>query len=257
MKTNYQRILMVSAIALLAASIPARAFEPDDQIESSARNSYVFKTFLKDDAIKTQSKDGVVTLSGTVKHESHKDLALQTVAHLPGVKSVDNQLEFKGISPGVNSDEFLSMKVILAIWFNRELGDSKPQVDVKNGVALLQGEVKNESQLERTAEYARDVEGIKGVINEMTVARITGEPAKTRQEKIDDASVTAQVMMALLTHRSTSSLKISVATNDGIITLGGEAQNAAEKDLVTKFVSDIFGVKGTINNMSINAPKSN
>lgn len=249
MKTNYLGILMVPAIALLATGTPLHASEMDDRIESEARNSYVFQTFLKDSAIKTQSKDGVVTLTGTVKHESHKKLALETVAHIPDVKSVDNQLEFKGISPGVNSDEFLSMQVILAIWLNRELGDNKPQVDVKNGVALLQGEVKDESQLGRIAEYARDVDGIQGVRNEMTVARIKGEPVQTRQERIDDASVTAQVMVALLTHRSTSALKTSVATKDGIVTLGGAAQNPAEKDLVTKLVSDIYGVRGVINNM--------
>ena len=62
--------------------------------------------------------------------------------------------------------------------------------------------------------------------------------------------MTAQVMMALLTHRSTSALKTSVATKDGIVTLGGEAQNLAQKDLVTKLVSDIYGVRGVTNNMA-------
>lgn len=257
MKTNYQRIIIVSAVALLAVGSPLQASETDDLIESEARNSYVFQTFLKDDAINTQSEDGVVTLSGTVKHVSHIKLALETVSHLSGVKSVDNRLELKGIDPGVNSDEFLSVQVMVAIWLHRQLGDSRPQVDVKDGVALLRGEAKNVSQLERNAEYARAVEGIKGVRNEMTVATIAGEPAQTTQEKIDDASVTAQVMMALQTHRSTSALKTSVATKDGIVTLGGEAPNSTEKDLVTKLVSDTYGVKSTVNNMSIAAPKSN
>ena len=52
----------------------------------------MFKTYLKDDSIKTESKDGVVTLTGTVAEASHKSLAQDTVASLPGVKSVDNQL---------------------------------------------------------------------------------------------------------------------------------------------------------------------
>ncbi len=250
MKINYQRILMVAALAFLAASTPLQASQTDERIESSVRNSYVFKTFLKDDSIKTQAKDGVVTLSGTVKHESHKKMASETVANLPGVQSVDNRLEFKGISPGENSDEFLSVQVVLAVWLRHKLGDIRPQVNVENGIAILHGEVKNESQLERTSEYARDVKGIKGVKNEMTVAKTAGKPGQTRQEKIDDASVTTEVMMALLTHRSTSALKTSIATKDGIVTLGGKAQNPAEKDLVTKLVTDIYGVRGVINNMT-------
>ena len=66
------------------------------RIESSAKKSYVFKNYLKDDDIKIQSKDGAVTLTGTVSEESHKSLARETVAGLPGVKSVDNRLEVKG-----------------------------------------------------------------------------------------------------------------------------------------------------------------
>ena len=70
------------------------------------------------------------------------------------------------------------------------------------------------------------------------------------QEMIDDASITAQVKMALLFHRSTSALKTSVATKEGIVTVSGKAANAAEKDLVTKLVSDIHGVNSVVNNMT-------
>ena len=59
----------------------------------------MFKTYLKGDDIKIQSKDGAVTLTGIVSEESHKSLAQETVAGLPGVKSVDNRLEVKGATP--------------------------------------------------------------------------------------------------------------------------------------------------------------
>ena len=59
----------------------------------------MFKTYLKGDDIKIESKDGVVTLTGSVSEESHKSLAQETVASLPGVKSVDNRLEVKGERP--------------------------------------------------------------------------------------------------------------------------------------------------------------
>ncbi|MDP2971226.1 MAG: BON domain-containing protein [Deltaproteobacteria bacterium] len=35
----------------------------------------MFKTYLKGDDIKIESKDGVVTLTGSVSEESHKSLA--------------------------------------------------------------------------------------------------------------------------------------------------------------------------------------
>jgi len=44
--------------------------------------------------------------------------------------------------------------------------------------------------------------------------------------KIDDASITAQVKMTLLYHRSTSALNTSVTTKKGVVILGGKASNA-------------------------------
>jgi len=52
-------------------------------------------------------------------------------------------------------------------------------------------------------------------------------------------------------HRSTSAVNTTVTTTDGVVTLGGKAKNAAEKDLVTKLVTDINGVKSVVNNMSV------
>ena len=90
---------MVAAVALLALSVPVHASKMDDRIESSARKSYVFKTYLQGDDIKIESRDGAVTLTGIVADEYHKSLAQETVAGLPGVKSVDNRLEVKGAPP--------------------------------------------------------------------------------------------------------------------------------------------------------------
>src|ERR1700719_1968454 len=88
------------AIAIVAANLASvtlvRASDTDDRIEDSARKAYVFRTQLKDDSIRIQSQNGVVTLTGTVADESHKSLAEDTVKGLPGVQSVDNRLEVKG-----------------------------------------------------------------------------------------------------------------------------------------------------------------
>jgi hyperosmotically inducible periplasmic protein len=85
----------------------------------------------------------------------------------------------------------------------------------------------------------------------MTVAKTSVKPDKTVGEKVDDASITAQIKMTLLFHRSTSALSTKVETNDGVVTMYGKASNAAEKDLVTKLVNDINGVKSVNNRMTI------
>ena len=251
MKTIYRVALMVAAVALLAISMPVYASKTDDRIESSAKKSYVFKTYLKDDDIKIQSKDGVVTLTGSVSEESHKSLAQETVAELPGVKSVDNRLEVKGERPAENSDTWVYMKVKTALLFHRSVSGFKTEVNAKDGIVTLRGEATSLAQKDLTTEYAKDVEGVKEVKNEMTVAKTSVKPDKTVGEKVDDASITAQVKMTLLSHRSTSALNTKVKTKNGVVTLGGKAKNAAEKELAAKFANDVKGVKRVNNLMAI------
>jgi len=99
MKAIHSISIKLAAVALLALSLPAYATEMDSRIESSAKESYVFKTYLQGDDIKIQSRDSAVTMTGTVSEESHKSLAQDTVAGLPGVKSVDNKLKLRVRAP--------------------------------------------------------------------------------------------------------------------------------------------------------------
>ena len=253
-KAMYYVALMVAVVAMLVTSMPVHASTMDDRIESSAMKSYVFKTYLKDDDIKIESKDGVVTLTGIVVNEFHKSLAQETLAGLPGVKSVDNRLELKGAPPTANSDAWLRDKVKVTLLFHRSVSAGNTEVDVKDGIVTLRGNATSQAQKELTTEYARDVDGVKDVNNEMTVTK-TSEKTRTVGEKIDDASITAQVKMTLLFHRSTSALNTKVETKLGVVTLSGKAKNAAEKNLVTKLVNDVTGVKSVKNQMTTEKSK--
>ncbi len=299
MKAIHSVALMAAVFVLLVISLPVFASNTDDRIESSARESYNFKTYLKDDAIKIESKDGVVTLTGTVAQDPHKALAQETVASLPGVKSVDNRLELKGEPATGSADALVSARVKLELSSHRDLSATKTEVDVKDGIVTLRGEATSTAQIDLTTEYIKDVEGVKDVKNDMIVSGAQGTPAaKTVGEKagdagkkigntasnvgekaeevgkkigntasnvgkkigdsasnvvelIDDASITALVKATLLYHRSTSALNTKVETSDGVVKLGGTARNESEKELATKFVKDVYGVKSVVNNMAV------
>jgi osmotically-inducible protein OsmY len=142
------------------------------------------------------------------------------------------------------------MKVKTTLLFHRSVNGLKTEVnDVKEGIVTLQGEATSKAQKDLTTEYAKGVEGVKGVKNEMTVT--VAKTSSTVGQNIDDASITAQVKMMLLYHSSTSALNTSVTTKKGVVTLGGKAKNAAEKDLAAKLVNDVNGVKSVKNLMTI------
>lgn len=240
-------VTIVSSVFISSSSLYAA--DTDSRIESAAAKSYVFKTYLKDDSIKTDSKDGIVTLTGTVTDASHKSLAENTVASLPGVARVNNEIVVNGEQPAEHSDAWINVKVKSALLFHRNVSATGTTVYVKDGVVTLQGEAASLAAKELTTEYAKDVDNVKEVKNDMT---ITINPAKeTMSDKMDDASITAEVKSALLSHRSTSAVRTSVTTTDGMVTISGNAQNDAEKALVTRLATDINGVVGVLNNMTV------
>ncbi len=254
-------LYLIAAAALVAmllfmTSATLRASQMDDRIALSAKDSYVFRTYLKDDGIKVQSKDGVVTLTGSVSEESHKSMAEETVESLPGVRSVNNQLSVTGSPASANSDAWLGERVRGTLLFHRSVSYVNTNVSVTDGKVTLRGTASSEAQKQLTTEYAKDVSGVKDVDNQMTVAKTPSKSHRSAGEKIDDASITTQVRMSLLFHHGTDVFDTKVSTHKGVVTLSGSAKNQAEIDLATKRVSDVHGVTSVINQMTIEALKT-
>lgn len=250
MKTRYSMAIMWAAVVMLLVSIPVQASTLDDLILTSAENSYVFKTYLQGDDIRIQSEDGVVVLTGTVSEESHRSWAQQTLSGLPGVISVDNRLEVKNSPNAERSDARLSEKVKTTLQLHQNLG-TVTEVSSRDGVVTLQGDATSQAQKDLTTEYVRGVVGVTDVKNNMIVSNAGDKTMRTLVEKIDDASITAQVNMALLLHRSTSYLHTTVVTKRGVVTVGGRALNTAEIDLVSKLITNIKGVRSVNNVMTV------
>jgi osmotically-inducible protein OsmY len=243
------KILHLSALLLIASSPLALSATPemDRKIEDAAKASYNYRTVL-DNHVKVKAHDGIVTLTGTVQDKDEKALAVDTVENLPGVTSVRNEIEIKSAYPE-KSDAWMAFKIRSRLLVKANVSATSTTVDVKDGVVMLGGTADNDAQKELTSVYAKEIDGVKSVKNDITV---TAPPAnRTAGEKMDDASITSQVKYALLTHKSTSMLQTKVTTVDGVISITGEASSAAEKSLVTKLAQDVRGSKSVTNNMTV------
>ena len=136
-----QTLILVAASALLLASAPLRASETDDRIESSAKKSYVFKTYLKDDAIKTESKNGAVTLTGTVAEDSHKSPGREHRGRVcPASTAWTTNSRSKVKAPPNIRMAGSSTKVKTTLLFHRNVSATKTDVYVKDGIVSLRGE---------------------------------------------------------------------------------------------------------------------
>lgn len=244
----------LTASLLFAAAATGLTASPsvDRKIEKSAEESYNYRTVL-DDKVKVKANDGVVTLTGKVADKDDKQLAQATVENIPGVARVDNRIVVDS-STEERSDSWIALKIRSRLLVKGNVSAANTKVDVRDGVVLLTGTADNVAQKELTEVYAKEIEGVKSVDNKLVVKEnsdTTRTSTSTVGEKIDDASITTQVKVALLRHKSTSALKTKVDTNDGVITISGEANSDAEKALVSKLARDVRGVRSVDNQMTV------
>ena len=257
---NQKLLLSLVMAATVSVTLANSAFRPspesDATIQASFEDSYVYNTLLQDDSVQANVKKGVVTLSGTVSSDTHRSLAEDLAVSIPGVLLVENNLETDAEIDTQNADTWMGRKIKMALLYRSNVSGWNTTVDVEDGIVTLTGEASSVAQKELTTAYAQDIEGVIEVRNNMTVAEKPIMARRTAGEKIDDASVTAQVRSALASHRSTRDVSTVVTTRNGEVTLTGIAKNRAEKALVTKLVKDIHGVSSVKNEMTVAAPKT-
>ncbi len=239
-------LLLAGPIALLASS------STDRKIEEAAKSSYNYRTVLEDN-VKVKANDGIVTLTGTVQDKDDKALAADTVENLPGVTAVKNEIVVKSEYPE-KSDKWIALKIRSRLLTKSNVSLTSTKVNVIDGNVILTGTAENAAQKDLTEAYAKDIDGVKNVQNEIVIKEKSSDEIvadRTMGEKIDDASITSQVKYALLSHKGTSALKTKVTTRDGVVIITGTAGSDAEKSLVTKLAQDVRGTKSVTNEMNV------
>ncbi len=260
------RLLGVAIASLVISSGSLFADTAQDhQIESAFKQSHIYRTQLENTNVSIDVTHGVAVLKGTVENDDQRALADDTARGLAGVDRVDNRIRVTN-EPKESSDDWVSLKVKSALLFHRNVSSSSTHVNVHEGVVTLSGTVHSDAEKALAEEYAKDVKGVRRVDNNLQVVTAADEHAehvearrdsnlttedRSAGEKIDDASITAQIKSSLAVRKSTSALHTNVTTRDGVVTLTGEARNGAEKDLVTKLAENIDGVRNVHNEMSI------
>lgn len=109
-----------------------------------------------------------------------------------------------------------------------------------------------------TAPWARAGESEAPGPGDRMIYRVTSEDKKSEKKTVDrpDAWVTGKVKTSLMFHRSVSGLKTEVETTNGVVTLRGEAENQAQKDLATEYAAEIEGVKSVNNMMTVRGERT-
>jgi len=152
---------------------------PDVVILSRLKAKFIADDRLNDTKINVDVSNGIVTLKGVVNTQQEAEAAKQIASQDPDVKGVESQLTIaqtakpeddvvdRGQERADNTGT--SAKVRAKLIADDMLNDTNIKVTSLNDAIVLEGTVKSRAQAQRATRLAREVQGVKRVVNKMTV----------------------------------------------------------------------------------------
>lgn len=161
------------------------------------------------------------------------------------------------VKPGAGDavhDASITTRIKTAYVFNRHLDSFRIHVETQDGIVTLHGSVPSDIHRDLATAIAGNADGVREVRNELELAEAEEGPEeaeKTFGEAVRDASVTASVKMALAFERGVRGSAISVRTDGGTVTLTGEVDSEAERQLAARVARNTEGVKHVVSNVQL------
>ncbi len=138
----------------------------DNQVKTAVENELMLNSSTPSDLIHVETKDGIVTLSGTVDNLLAKDRALKIAGTVKGVRAVINEIDVD--APFV-SDSLLEQEVIRALVDDPAADSYQLTVSAESGIITLHGTVDSWQEKRLSGFVAMGVEGVKKVNNDIHI----------------------------------------------------------------------------------------
>ena len=192
-------------------------------------------------------------LSGVVAIFAFSMVALQSTEAAASAGQQQNKANATSSKQPQTTGEYIDDSLITAavkanILEEEGLSSLQIKVKTKDGVVTLSGKIDTAEHVKLAERVAAQTNGVKKVVNRLMV------DAKKQQsvgEYIDDAAITTSVKANILEEKGLSSLRISVKTKDGVVTLSGKTDTTEHAKLAERVAIQTNGVKRVVNNMRI------
>lgn len=163
------------ATVLFGLTLATACSQTDAGITTSVKTKFASDDLVKARNINVDTQGGVVTLTGYVQNAQEEAKALQIAREQRGVTNVVDHLEIEPpAAPTTGSDRLTGDPGITAEIKTKMLADTsvaglKIDVDTKDGVVTLTGNLASQAEKARALEIARGVTGVTRVEDKLTV----------------------------------------------------------------------------------------
>ena len=190
----------------------------DRELQEHVQNALDWEPSIDAADIGVSVDAGVVTLRGDVRSYSEKAAAERVTLGVYGAKDVANDINVRLGDGQERTDTDIAQAALSALKWNNMVPDEKLTLTVSNGWVTLKGKVDWEYQRTAAANIIRDLSGVRGVTNSITL-----EP------RISVTDVKAKIESALRRSAEVDARRINVAVADGKVILSGNVHSWFER----------------------------
>jgi osmotically-inducible protein OsmY len=168
-----------------------------------------------------ETTDGIVTVRGHVSSVREHDDALAAVHRIAGVQAVADEVEVRLPPEAQRPDPVLARATAGALEWNAAVPRGRIKVTVKDGWVTLRGEVDWHYEKAAALRVVRQLVGVKGVADEITIA-----------PRANPGEVVKQIEAALARYAEEEAHHIRVSADGSHVTLQGWVHSWPERERI-------------------------
>lgn len=212
--------------------------EGDTQLREAVLRQLEWDPQVTSKDINVATADHIVTLTGFVHTFAEKHAAEKAAQGVYGVQAVANDIEVKPANE--HSDPEIARDVVHAMKINVMVPDAGIRAVVNGGFVTLEGTAEWDFQRRSAEACARNVAGVRGVINHIKV-----------KPRVSPGVVSAKIEEALRRNAELDARRITVSATDSKVHLYGSVRSAFEREEAERAAWAAPGVAEVIDHISI------
>jgi osmotically-inducible protein OsmY len=195
-----------------------KTIKTDSQLQSDVTQELKWDPRVTHEHIGVSVSDGIVTLSGTVPSFFEKSQAESAAQRVEGVKAVVEKIEVKLPGSSLRDDQDIAKALLEEFKWNVQIPDKLIKINVENAWVELSGEVEWDYQRLAAAKAARNLTGVKGVVNNIAL----------KSKKVQPEAIKQKIEEALKRRAEREAHRIAIEVEGNKVILSGKVDNLAE-----------------------------